>query len=125
MWPGCYFKYQNMDPTYRFDEYNATRKNQERINEMIKWFKDPQKPANLVMMYYEEPDAEAHAYGADGPLVSLILIFFFFNTKQKIEISFFFFFEFPFRSIKNLLKWMISLMVFKKHWNQMVWPIRI
>lgn len=27
---------------------------------------DPKKPANLIMMYFEEPDVHGHAYGTDS-----------------------------------------------------------
>ncbi|KAF5296168.1 hypothetical protein FQA39_LY12622 [Lamprigera yunnana] len=62
MWPGGSFVYQNKLPTYlkRF-EPNSNWYNQ--IDTLFSWIEDPNKPANLVMAYFEEPDAHGHAFG--------------------------------------------------------------
>lgn len=40
---------------------------------MIEWIKDPVKPANLVMVYFEEPDTHGHAYGPNSEVVRDLL----------------------------------------------------
>lgn len=35
----------------------------------MEWLTDPHKPANLVMLYFEQPDYYGHIYGPDSPEV--------------------------------------------------------
>lgn len=34
-----------------------------RVDKMISWIKNDEKPANLVMAYFEEPDSTGHMKG--------------------------------------------------------------
>lgn len=34
-----------------------------RVNTVISWIKDDEKPANLVFAYFEEPDKTGHVFG--------------------------------------------------------------
>ncbi|KAF5297357.1 hypothetical protein FQR65_LT01287 [Abscondita terminalis] len=68
MWPGGSFEYQGRTPTHLkkfepgFDWYK-------RIDTLLSWIEDPDKPANLVMAYFEDPDATGHAYGIESKQV--------------------------------------------------------
>lgn len=42
---------------------------EKRIDTVISWFTHPKTPANLVMLYLEEPDLHGHAFGIDSPEV--------------------------------------------------------
>lgn len=42
----------------------------ERVDIVIGWFMDKKTPANLVMMYIEEPDESAHIYSPDSDKVN-------------------------------------------------------
>ncbi|XP_067010850.2 ectonucleotide pyrophosphatase/phosphodiesterase family member 5 [Anabrus simplex] len=69
MWPGSDFAYQNTKPTFSV-VYNTSIKWRDRVDTVVSWFQDSATPANLVMMYFEEPDKEAHRFGADSEAVS-------------------------------------------------------
>lgn len=62
MWPGSQFSYSDTLPTFvnLFDR-RTTWEN--RIDSVMSWFLHPKTPANLVMMYFEEPDDEEHTSG--------------------------------------------------------------
>ncbi|CAH1405730.1 unnamed protein product [Nezara viridula] len=62
MWPGSQFPYSNIVPTFInvFDRGTAW---ENRISTVMSWFLHPKSPANLVMMYIEEPDDEEHTSG--------------------------------------------------------------
>ncbi|KAL0279525.1 UNVERIFIED_CONTAM: hypothetical protein PYX00_001062 [Menopon gallinae] len=65
MWPGNEFNYTGVFPTYQkaFDRDFAYTK---RVDEVLKWILNPEKPANLVVLYIEEPDVSEHNYGPDS-----------------------------------------------------------
>lgn len=65
MWPGNDFKYAGKSPTYQ-RTWNPKVKWEERVDGVIQWLLHPQKPANLVLLYIEEPDAHAHAFGPES-----------------------------------------------------------
>nr|CAH7712172.1 unnamed protein product [Callosobruchus chinensis] len=66
MWPGAYYAYQGKNITYRqdFDEKMDWNK---RVDMVISWITDRKKPANLVMLYIEQPDTYGHIFGANAP----------------------------------------------------------
>lgn len=41
-----------------------------RVDKMISWFKNDEKPANLVMAYFEEPDSTGHVKGVESQEVT-------------------------------------------------------
>lgn len=43
------------------------------ILKAISWFKDPIRPANLVMLYIEQPDSLAHKYGPNSGQVAEVV----------------------------------------------------
>ncbi|XP_022180021.1 ectonucleotide pyrophosphatase/phosphodiesterase family member 5-like isoform X2 [Myzus persicae] len=62
MWPGSEFAYQNKYPTY-IQKYNRSLPWSDRIDIIMSWIKDKNKPANLVYAYFDEPDHIAHLKG--------------------------------------------------------------
>lgn len=64
MWPGGEFPYgcKKTLPTFR-QSLNEGISFEDRIDTVISWLNHPEKPANLVMMYFQEPDAHGHAFG--------------------------------------------------------------
>lgn len=40
-----------------------------RVDTVFKWFTDKTKPANLVMLYIEQPDEHGHIWGPDSKIV--------------------------------------------------------
>lgn len=68
MWPGSGFAYENTSCTFThaFD-MNVTMT--ERVDIAIDWFKHEQTPANLVMLYIEQPDFLGHVYSPDSTQV--------------------------------------------------------
>ncbi|XP_022915908.1 bis(5'-adenosyl)-triphosphatase enpp4-like [Onthophagus taurus] len=68
MWPGCKFSYQNVTPTH-FESWDPKYDLYKRVDTAISWIMDPQYPANLVMLYIEEPDFHGHVYSPDSTVV--------------------------------------------------------
>ncbi|XP_073991473.1 ectonucleotide pyrophosphatase/phosphodiesterase family member 5-like isoform X4 [Rhodnius prolixus] len=66
MWPGSDFEYANTKTTYVF-KYNISVPWTDRVNIVMDWFTDKEKPAKLTMMYFEQPDKDSHAFGPDSP----------------------------------------------------------
>ncbi|XP_069680355.1 bis(5'-adenosyl)-triphosphatase enpp4-like isoform X2 [Periplaneta americana] len=73
MWPGggdeVYFK-TNLTFAH---EYESSIPFKERIDTVLSWIEHPETPANLVFLYYEEPDKTAHVYGPESPQVRDVL----------------------------------------------------
>lgn len=70
MWPGSEFEYRGRkcSHTKRLDKNMQLT---QRVDLAIEWIKDSQKPANLVMLYSDEPDDTCHAYGCESPQVRM------------------------------------------------------
>ncbi|CAG2060684.1 unnamed protein product, partial [Timema podura] len=49
--------------------YNTSISWEERVDTAIGWFLHPVTPANLVMLYIEEPDASSHIFGPESQQV--------------------------------------------------------
>ncbi|CAG0892027.1 unnamed protein product [Darwinula stevensoni] len=70
MWPGVDFHWgPNKSVPTHFKSYNSSVPWEERVDVALSWFSHPQKPANLVMFYLQEPDSTGHKYGPDSPQV--------------------------------------------------------
>lgn len=69
MWPGSNFKYDDTACTFS-QSFNQTMSWNERVDIVMTWFTNGKTPANLVMMYIEEPDVHAHIYSPDSNVVS-------------------------------------------------------
>ncbi|XP_049819733.1 ectonucleotide pyrophosphatase/phosphodiesterase family member 5-like isoform X2 [Aethina tumida] len=72
MWPGAAYAYQNKNITH-VQPYNTSIDWHERIDKVISWITHPTHPANLVMVYFEEPDTHGHAYGPNSPVIMDLL----------------------------------------------------
>lgn len=72
MWPGSDFKYDGISCTFtgKFDE---KMKWEERVDTALSWFTDEKTPANLVMLYIEEPDSHGHIYGPESTVVRVFI----------------------------------------------------
>lgn len=73
MWPGTDFDYNGINCTFTA-KLDIKMKWEDRVDTAMSWFTDKKTPANLVMLYIEEPDAHAHGFGPDSSVVSIISI---------------------------------------------------
>lgn len=69
MWPGSDFDYNGISCTFT-EKFNNKMKWEIRVDTALSWFQDEKTPANLVLMYIEEPDADAHIFGPESNVVS-------------------------------------------------------
>jgi ectonucleotide pyrophosphatase/phosphodiesterase family protein 5 len=76
MWPGGCYPYQGKNVTH-CQNYNPHFDWFKRVDMVIDWLVHPKKPANLVMLYFEEPDTHAHIFGLDSNIVD--------NLIQKLD----------------------------------------
>ncbi|XP_055586218.1 bis(5'-adenosyl)-triphosphatase ENPP4-like [Uranotaenia lowii] len=75
MWPGSEFPYTKANITCsHVQPYNLTMPWNDRIDTVIRWIRDPQKPASLVMLYIEEPDYYGHIYSPDSDRVAQLIV---------------------------------------------------
>lgn len=65
MWPGSNFEYQNRSSTF-YRGFNASTSWFERVDTVISWITDVRTPANLVYLYFEEPDHTGHEFGPES-----------------------------------------------------------
>lgn len=65
MWPGTDFPYAGRTCDFTF-KFNMSAPWKERVDKALSWYKDPNTPANFVMMYFEEPDYYGHAYSPES-----------------------------------------------------------
>ncbi|KAJ8977908.1 hypothetical protein NQ317_012409 [Molorchus minor] len=72
MWPGAIFPYQGKNITY-VKEFQPNYAWNERVDTVISWITNPKKPANLVMLYFEEPDTHGHAFGPNSDTVKELI----------------------------------------------------
>lgn len=92
MWPGGTSPYQGKNATYiyEFDRNVDYFKRVDTVRRLfmwvvadfvrtvsvlqaISWLKDPEKPANLVMLYFEQPDTIAHIYGPNSEQIAEVI----------------------------------------------------
>ncbi|XP_035686597.1 ectonucleotide pyrophosphatase/phosphodiesterase family member 5-like [Branchiostoma floridae] len=69
-WPGGDVKYGGRLPTYSTGPYNRSIPYTDRIDAMVRWFLDDEKPMNLGLLFFEEPDRSGHLYGPDSAQVN-------------------------------------------------------
>lgn len=65
MYPGSSTYYKDILPTH-LRNYSKNSNWTENIETVIRWLTDPEKPANFVSMYFDEPDTIAHMHGPWG-----------------------------------------------------------
>lgn len=74
MWPGGGDQvYLNTSLTFSHN-FNTSIPFSDRVDIVLSWILHPQTPANLVFLYFEEPDATAHVFGPDSHEVQEMLI---------------------------------------------------
>lgn len=93
MWPGCDFPYQGVNLTY-FQKYNSSIKWTDRIDTIMHWLLNAEKPINLLNAYFEQPDAFGHQFGPYSKetneklkQVDDILVYFFEKLNQHPELK--------------------------------------
>ncbi|XP_055309055.1 bis(5'-adenosyl)-triphosphatase enpp4-like [Sitodiplosis mosellana] len=69
MWTGSNFEYDGINCTFTVG-FNEEMKWEDRVDIALSWFNDKKTPANLVMLYIEEPDSHGHIYGPDSPEIT-------------------------------------------------------
>lgn len=70
MWPGSQYPYGGHKPTYSV-AFDSTVDIKTRVDIVFKWLTDKTKPANLVMLYIEQPDTHSHIWGPDSKIVRI------------------------------------------------------
>lgn len=65
MWPGTNFEYQKRRTTFHYD-FNDTVSWQFRVDTVLSWIVNETTPANLVYLYFEQPDGAGHHFGPDS-----------------------------------------------------------
>jgi len=69
-WPGSNHPYgKNKTVADHYLTYNRSLSFEDRIEYVVDWLTDKEKPANLVFMYFDEPDGMGHTYGPESPEV--------------------------------------------------------
>ncbi len=66
MWPASEFVYQGKYPTFMVP-YNHSINWKNRVDIALNWIRNKKTPANLVLIYFEEPDETGHKYGPNSP----------------------------------------------------------
>lgn len=69
MWPGSDYLYNGISCTYK-QHFNMSENLHERIDQVMGWITNKTSPANLVMLYVEDPDNHAHAFGPDSQQIT-------------------------------------------------------
>ena len=72
MWLGSHFTYQKKLPTL-MQPFDPRVRWERRVDQVIGWLTNATTPANLVLMYFEEPDHEGHLHGPNSDQVNHIL----------------------------------------------------
>lgn len=74
MWAGSNYEYNGINCTFT-GVFELGAKYEKKVDTAISWFTDEKTPANLVMIYFDEPDEHSHRYGHESPEVSDIILF--------------------------------------------------
>uniref|UniRef100_A0A1B6EP01 Extracellular Endonuclease subunit A domain-containing protein n=1 Tax=Cuerna arida TaxID=1464854 RepID=A0A1B6EP01_9HEMI len=70
MWPGSNFAYQGTLPSH-YLLYNNSVPWEYRVDTVFGWFKHPETPINLAMVYFEQPDDICHRFGPNSPEINV------------------------------------------------------
>ncbi|XP_053678141.1 DDB1- and CUL4-associated factor 6-like [Anopheles nili] len=75
MWPGSDFGYGPSNATCsHVQPLNISIPWTDRINTIFRWIRDTDRPANLIMLYIEEPDYYGHVYGPDSDRIEQLVV---------------------------------------------------
>lgn len=69
MWAGSNFEYNGKNCTFTVD-FEIGQRFETKVDTALAWFTDKSTPANLVMLYFDEPDEQSHEYGPESEKVS-------------------------------------------------------
>lgn len=70
MWPGGEFAYGNRSCTYA-TSYKPGAEPRDKVDTVMRWLTSVDQPANLVMLYFDEPDLMGHVYSPASQVVSV------------------------------------------------------
>ncbi|XP_075216748.1 ectonucleotide pyrophosphatase/phosphodiesterase family member 5-like [Lycorma delicatula] len=84
MWTGLEYTYQGFSASFK-QRFNFSLAFKERVDMALKWITDPKTPANLIMLYFEEPDTHGHVFGPDSEQVNAQLTIIDNTTKYLID----------------------------------------
>lgn len=75
MWPGSDFPYTRSNVSCsHLQPFNLTLPWNDRVDTAFRWIRDPTRPANLVMLYIEEPDYYGHIYSPESDRVAQLVV---------------------------------------------------
>lgn len=75
MWPGSDFPYTRANVSCsHLQPFNLTLPWNDRVDTAFRWIRDPTRPANLVMLYIEEPDYYGHIYSPESDRVAQLVV---------------------------------------------------
>lgn len=83
MWPASDFDFNGTSCTHTV-RFNESESWYSRVDTAMSWFSHKTKPANLVMLYIEQPDSFGHIYSPESEIVSFD---FFLNQKQLFQLK--------------------------------------
>lgn len=75
MWAGSDYEYNGTKCTFT-GLFELNMKYEDKIDKALSWFTNESTPANLVMLYFDEPDEHSHEFGPDSDQVSTLILLF-------------------------------------------------
>lgn len=75
MWAGSSTPYgaNNEHRPTHYRTYNASVPWSERVDTVIEWMTDEERPTNVNFLYYNEPDSSGHSYSPDDARINEII----------------------------------------------------
>ncbi|XP_041771160.1 bis(5'-adenosyl)-triphosphatase ENPP4-like [Anopheles merus] len=75
MWPGSDFGYGSRNLTCSHTQpFNLSIPWTDRLDTVFRWIRDAERPANLIMLYIEEPDYYGHIYGPESDRIEQLVV---------------------------------------------------
>uniref|UniRef100_A0A182Q0V7 Ectonucleotide pyrophosphatase/phosphodiesterase n=1 Tax=Anopheles farauti TaxID=69004 RepID=A0A182Q0V7_9DIPT len=75
MWPGSDFGYGPRNLTCSHTQhFNISVPWADRLDTIFGWIRDAERPANLILLYIEEPDFYGHVYGPQSARVAQLVV---------------------------------------------------
>lgn len=67
MWPAGEFDYDHNNVTNTYVvPYNHSMRMTDKVDTVMRWMTNAKRPANLVMLYFDEPDFLGHIHSPDS-----------------------------------------------------------
>lgn len=86
MWPGGEYEYNGVKCKFS-QTYEPDAKFEDLVDTIMSWFMHKKTPANLAMLYIDQPDGISHIYGPDNEeVMSIIRTRVLFNVNHDIMI---------------------------------------